>query len=264
MKKIILSILITSGLFFTSIANCLAIESQNSSSFLYGDSNAASEISEIQDSIVNNNTLGASDENLEIQKGYKVYWFKGHDIVRMYRQAGNVDALIDYEQYTWQIPTSTGNVATVIPSDVKGEWKVAGIAEFDDAVETASKSVVDKDTLKCTISKQISDVKDFKYVISHYYHTTFAYVKSGNQEYLIPYGSRPDLTGLENGKVYQPGSVMDILEETMGLPNAGLIAADGGAGGTDTLWTVVVSIVLTVVIVLLFWVWHRKNVNSGN
>ena len=57
---------------------------------------------------------------------------------------------------------------------------------------------------------------------------------------------------------------MDILEETMGLPNAGLIAADGGAGGTDTLWTVVVSIVLTVVIVLLFWVWRRKNVNSGN
>ena len=61
----------------------------------------------------------------------------------------------------------------------------------------------------------IQTVSQISYIDSPMYtSTTFMYIRSGEQEFLIPYGPRPDFTGLENGKLYPIEDAADILEAT--------------------------------------------------
>ena len=79
------------------------------------------------------------------------------------------------------------------------------------------------------------------------YHTNFLYMKTADGEYLIPYGSRPDLTDLENGELYTPQEVSEILAVSFESgysadENAGL-----GTQNSDTMTTLAIGGVVALV-----------------
>ncbi len=75
-------------------------------------------------------------------------------------------------------------------------------------------AIVDKEKLTDIINLKTKNIDELKFFVSYPHHTTFAYFTEGGKEYLVPFGSRPDITGLENAKIYTPSEVISVLKDS--------------------------------------------------
>jgi hypothetical protein len=94
------------------------------------------------------------------------------------------------------------------------------------------------------------------------YHTSFVLCEIDNSEYLIPYGSRPDLTGLENGKLYTRKEVSQILSQTFGNG----YSPNDNAGGPANVMHTLIPIALIASFVFLCvatFLLYRNNKKRG-
>lgn len=101
------------------------------------------------------------------------------------------------------------------------------------------------------------------------YHTTFILFSEQGELSVIPYGSRPDLTELQNGELYSLDKALDILSDSMPLSE---IADDlyGGAAAVEStnILPVIITSALFLVIIVLFAVMmvkkkHQKSAAVG-
>ena len=76
------------------------------------------------------------------------------------------------------------------------------------------------------LSADVNEVTELLCFEAAMYHTNFVYMKMADGEFLIPYGSRPDLTGLENGELYTPQEVSN----TLAISFDGVYSTDENAG----------------------------------
>ena len=79
------------------------------------------------------------------------------------------------------------------------------------------------------------------------YHTNFLYMKTADGEYLIPYGSRPDLTDLENGELYTPQEVSEILAVSFESGYSADEIAGLGTQNSETMTTLAIGGVVALV-----------------
>ena len=81
---------------------------------------------------------------------------------------------------------------------------------------------------------------------------------------MLPFGSRPDLTGLENGKEYTAREAADILSKSFGKASGGLF---GGASGRASTVAIVIAAAVAVVgaafAIVFFSVRRRKRTVSA-
>ena len=153
-----------------------------------------------------------------VDSTYPVHLFDHPDFVSYYREHGRIDTNIQPD-YRWNVPTSNGYLVAVGQSS-SGAWdKISMIGTDFLPTEglTDISGVFDKQKLVETMEDcpDIQTVSQISYIDSPMYtSTTFIYIRSGEQEFLIPYGPRPDFTGLENGKLYPIEDAADILEAT--------------------------------------------------
>lgn len=153
-----------------------------------------------------------------VDSAYPVHFFEHPDFVSYYWEHGRIDTNIQPD-YRWNVPTSNGYLIAV-GQTLSGTWdKISMIGT--DFLPTESltdiSGVFDRQKLLKTIEScpEIQTVSQISYIDSPMYtSTTFIYIRSGEQEFLIPYGPRPDFTGLENGKLYPIEEAADILEVT--------------------------------------------------
>lgn len=227
MKKILTGVLVAVILSSVFSISCFSLTAQD---FVDGGLGLDGEITTLENSIKENGTKGLFiSGTMDFEAAYKVYTFTEHDIVAAYKEKGSVEALIA-DEYKWMVPTDAGDLVTVTKSKKSGDWEPIGVA-LGDGRKTARADAIDKSALARTVALQAGHIADMKYVVSYFYNTTFAYVQADGQEYLIPYGSRPDFTGLTNGKMYTAARVMDTLYENYGqiLPDDGDLNGNAGA-----------------------------------
>jgi hypothetical protein len=213
----------------------------------------ASEFEEVQKAVLNsdflyengvlNGTRATSDGGSQLGASYKVHTLTQPDLV-MALQSGEDMSNIISNDYIWIVPTSENESIRV--DDAKGEWEVIGYST--PASSNATTDLIQIDTLNAEISTFGTDVGKVSEVVcfeAPMYHTNFVYMKAAEDEALIPYGSRPDLTGLENGKPYSLQEVSDILAVSFD----GIYSPDENAG-TGTQSTDVTTMVLLSVVAL--------------
>ncbi len=168
----------------------------------------------------------APGEQFDYENAYKVYEFAEPDIITQFQKQGSIQGILS-DTFTWYVPTSAQNLAYVRRAE--DGWEVLRFQKQNISDALAQSAIVDKATLSRTLSQKLRGAAELRYVVSNRYHTTFAYIRSEDGEYLVPYGSRPDLTGLANGTVYKADEAIDILRENFGEePASG--DADGGPG----------------------------------
>lgn len=153
-----------------------------------------------------------------VDSAYPVHLFEHPDFVSYYREHGRIDTNIQPD-YRWNVPTSNGYLVAVGQGS-SGAWDKISMIGTDflptEGLPDIS-GVFDREKLLKTIEScpEIQTVSQISYIDSPMYtSTTFIYIRSGEQEFLIPYGPRPDFTGLENGTLYPMEEVADILETT--------------------------------------------------
>jgi hypothetical protein len=174
------------------------------------------------------------DMVFDFDKAYKLYGFKEADIIALYRETGSIEEMVS-DYYSWEFPTQNDAVVTMVYSG--GKWEFSHLRSPDKSdPDPALRADVIKEKAVYGLIKAdrrlFDDVKDFKYVSSGMYFTTFAYIKSRDKEYLIPYGTRPDLTGLVNGRVYMPDEAINILTKTFNYENNHDGRLNGGGSGS--------------------------------
>lgn len=153
-----------------------------------------------------------------VDSAYPVHLFEHPDFVSYYREHGRIDTNIQPD-YRWNVPTSNGYLVAVGQGS-SGAWDKISMIGTDflptEGLPDIS-GVFDREKLLKTIEScpEIQTVSQISYIDSPMYtSTTFIYIRSGEQEFLIPYGPRPDFTGLENGRLYPMEEAADILEAT--------------------------------------------------
>lgn len=165
----------------------------------------------------NNGTTSNYEElgdSATANQSYKLYLLLTPDFINYLADGYTVEKLLT-DEYVWIVPSDSNKQVRVAKKD--SEWKVVGYS-----TPSALNSVTDM--------IQVAEARDLAQTISAnealkkmqcfeapMYHTNFVLLTlEDGYEQLIPYGSRPDLTGLENGKVYSVAEVCDILGKTFG------------------------------------------------
>ena len=177
--------------------------------------------------------------NFDLENAYWVNTFGGIDFVKEYEKTGELSSLITDKNGYWVIPTDTGYEASA--RDEGSGLTFSGLAypmNPEAAALAGEKDITKRAILEKVLQEEGLENHVFNscYINSGSYRTLFYYCKnSDGEELLIPYGSRPDFTGLINGKVYHVPEVTEILQQTMPQSETENWTNGGGGGnGQDT------------------------------
>lgn len=155
---------------------------------------------------------GQEISNASIQYGYKLYSLETPDFINEISKGSDLKDLISSD-YVWVLSSSTDT--TVKVNNNEDKWTVIGFktpvrGKTDDDLIDFNQILALLEEVKINSEVSKDSVLCFE---ASMYHTSFVYIPTSKKVFLIPYGSRPDLTGLENGKLYDVQEVAEILDK---------------------------------------------------
>ena len=163
---------------------------------------------------------------------YKVHTSYATRLFEKLSEGKSVSELVD-DEYYWLIPGN--NSFAYVEKREEDRWETTGSAfapaDADDTVNTAIESL--------DLTDQ-SEIVDIRCVYMPEYHSYFVFVTLSDKTYVIPYSTRPDFSGLENGALYSSAEAETILKQNYGDvyaeedPNADLAALPAGGVGNVT------------------------------
>ena len=164
--------------------------------------------------------------NLHINQGYYLYSrpVYSNDLVDEVKQGTNIKDLIS-ENFRMVVPTDGGYIEFVKDGSGKVSWLGSSFSGSQKHPGLVDISVVDN----ILSSEEYSEATGVIAFSDSMYMTSFVYFNLNDVEYLIPFSSRPDFTGLENGKVYKASDCISILSKNMPRDNIDP-NANGGYG----------------------------------
>lgn len=139
--------------------------------------------------------------------GFPVHGFRQDNPAAAYREAGSLDgALNDATVWKFQVE---GNEVFTMQRGEDGLWTTAGHA-------VGAQTFIDTDAVAAAIDgedalRQAPSIT-LKFASSSYCQTYFALILADGKEWVVPFGSHPDRTGLENGRLYTAELAMRALE----------------------------------------------------
>lgn len=269
MKKISI-IIVLCFVFFNCI--CLTVFSQSDTEYSEFESLFNSQEYELIDDVINdsnlfggeipNNAATYSINETTDNTAYKLYSFSADDLIDAYNNGNSISNYLP-ENYDWIVEKSGSFVKVVLKN---GEWQAVGYTTYpQDSNQTDVIDTADFEqklsTLQSENNDKTVDVAFFK--IAQIY-TSFAYISAGEKEYLIPYGSRPDFTGLENGKLY---TVAEVAEKVIAASAENDIDTEMNVGGflsasddssSSTVKYIIITIGVGVVFLSIVFIFVKK------
>ncbi|MFG6352182.1 MAG: hypothetical protein K1W21_11370 [Oscillospiraceae bacterium] len=159
-----------------------------------------------------------------LETSYKMFSLKDPELLPALQNGSDLSGLIS-DEYVWIVATAANQ--SIRAAQVDGEWEVLGYST--PRSETATTNVVRLEPLNAglaTLSASQASIDRLVCFEAPMYHTNFVYLDTSGGAFLVPFGSRPDLTGLENGMLYTPEEVGGILSASFG----GGYSGNGNAG----------------------------------
>ena len=169
----------------------------------------------------------------KVGEGYYLYSLLLPDIVMSFEKGTCIRDIIS-DSYYIIVPRENGYVKYL--KDDNGKVSYVGDVLFNGS--SRNTNVVNISVVKSILeNKKYSKATDVKAIDAPMYQTSFVYFRSNGEEYLIPFGSRPDLTGLENGKVYNVVDCLSVLSTTYGCVSVdGDGSSNENGGYVDSFW----------------------------
>lgn len=158
-------------------------------------------------SSVNRNDVAQDSEEISLLP-YKIFYMTPEDFNSFEGTETEIENLTT-TAYNWIVPTNTGYKITL--SQIDEQWEVVDystVTENSDIIEI--NKFVPSDAEKTNV---MDDIEHKNVVCFHitFYHTSFLCYTDNGVVYLVPYSSRPDITGLVNGESYEINEAKKIL-----------------------------------------------------
>lgn len=226
------------------------------------------------DALINNSTATYENSEQKINNEelspYKIYSISPQEFSDI-----NIDYVvknkIKSDDYKWIVPDNNKRVIKV--GKKQGKWEVLGYSTFENNTEGAeillSKSVnnILTTTHESVLTNSVDGIKNNNLSETYIcfeipqYHTYFVGLFSENESYVIPYGSRPDLTGLENGKKYSIENANKILTVNFGITESNYDNGGGISNKTNNnpLLILLVPVVLLILLLLILFFKPKKS-----
>lgn len=157
-------------------------------------------------------------QNSEVTAPYKRYNVTKDDFVYRLAAGEKITDMISSE-YSWIIPGK--NTVAQVDMDEKREWHMSEYATYEQEIldeGIVQKDIVDDNAVNTAIGKILNEtsagIEDVICIGQTAYFTDFVCVVTSDKTYLIPFGARPDFTGLANGTLYSPEAAAKILLQT--------------------------------------------------
>lgn len=181
----------------------------------------ADELSRVLDDI-KDDTFTVETNDKEQQNGqsgeeslpYKDYYVTKEDFIYRLVDGENLTDMISSE-YSWVFPGKY----TVSYANIREEnkWHMTEYVEYTQEIldeGIVQKDTVDDNAVNAAIAGISAEVEDVICVSAAAYKTDFVCIVTSEKTYLVPFGKRPDFTGLTNGTVYSPEEASEILLQT--------------------------------------------------
>lgn len=154
-------------------------------------------------------------ENYDLSKAYKSYCIDGY-MIDAYKENNNFASLIT-DDYRIFVPTER-QVVTLYPVD--GKLKAIGSESIDDPDELIDFNS-ETERAKEHINEEIIDII---HANSFVYYLDIIYIKTTDNEYVMPYFSAPLMleemgNRIENGKIYKASDFMKAMDNTFDIEN---------------------------------------------
>lgn len=164
---------------------------------------------------VNSDIEGYFDglENYDLSKAYKSYCIEGY-MIDTYKENNNFASLIT-DDYRIFVPTQR-QVVTLYPVD--GKLKAIGSESIDNPDE-----LIDFNAETERVKEQINEeIIDIIHANSFLYYLDIIYIKTVDNEYVVPYFSAPLMmeeigNRIENGKIYKASDFMKAMDNTFDI-----------------------------------------------
>ena len=163
------------------------------------------------------------------EDAYKRYNMEEHSFAYSYLKGVPFDKLVS-DFYVWVVPTETGK--QIIISNTEEKWQIIGYSHSEKNEENSD--LINKDSVIKSIELISEKIEDVQFIYTGAYFSSFAFIKTDKEEYLIPFSVRPDFTKLENGKLYTAKEASAILLASFGEPKIDDTSNGGANGGANT------------------------------
>lgn len=211
-------------IFMLSVIPAYAAENNNDVGIVLTESDANKIVSYSRTAEIS----ALKESQQKVSEGYYSYTLVYPDIAKSMEKDTKLKNLIS-ENYCIVVPTEKGYVKYL--KDTNGDITYVGDVVFNE--KTKNTNIVNISTVKNILgSAKYVDATDIIVLDVPMYQTSFVYFLANNVEYLIPFGSRPDLTGLENGKVYKATDCLAELSATWGNTSVDGNGLSNGNGGS--------------------------------
>lgn len=149
-------------------------------------------------------------ENYDLSKAYKSYSIDGY-MIDTYKETNNFASLIT-DDYRIFVPTQR-QLVTLYPVD--GKLKAIGSESIDNPDELIDFNA-ETERAKEQINEEIIDII---HANSFVYYLDIIYIKTTENEYVVPYFSAPLMleemgNRIENGKIYKASDFMEAMDNT--------------------------------------------------
>lgn len=232
MKKInkIISVLI-SAVCFTCLNTTAFADESSTTEITQTDSISSDELNQAESALdyysdnlqdkdavsysINSDIEGYFDglENYDLSKAYKSYCIEGY-MIDTYKENNNFASLIT-DDYRIFVPTQR-QVVTLYPVD--GKLKAIGSESIDNPDE-----LIDFNAETERVKEQINEeIIDIIHANSFLYYLDIIYIKTVDNEYVVPYFSAPLMmeeigNRIENGKIYKASDFMKAMDNTFDI-----------------------------------------------
>lgn len=168
------------------------------------------------------------DASNTLSDSYKLFETNGGRFAAEILDGKSVSELISTE-YSW-IVLGDGDTAIKVIDD-NDEWRVSGQSTPTEV--TLASSNINSDAVNSILEGVTENITDLRCISSAAYYCNFVYINTESNEYLIPFSSRPDFTGLENGSLYTAYDAAVILNQNMPATEIS-DASDANVGGAGS------------------------------
>lgn len=151
---------------------------------------------------------------------YKLFSISAADLSELSENPDKINEIVSGE-YKWLVSDELGQVKKI--GKINDEWQVLGYSTSENETEQAAvtqsrfvKNILNANETAAVPgnsadSSAVNVTETYICFEVVQYHTSFIGCFSDNESYVMPFGNRPDLTGLENGKKYSIKEASEAL-----------------------------------------------------
>lgn len=207
---------------------------------------------------------------LDISKGVKVLRFDAKDFIEQLNSDAVIQYLANYDDYCWRIPVQdrgeNGADYAVVYMNYSGKWSYYTTSSENKIGSQQVEYIFDLDLVDQILSENEMIPEQLYAIGISNIGLDCIVVQSQGEIGIIPFASRPEFLGVDNGKVYSPEAMSQKIKDYLDASSYDFTAENASGGGVSAKdknddWLIVsVGVVCLIGSVIIYKITKKRKV----